>query len=112
MVLHPGLAKVPDPDLFMAIQSMAIIGISRYGLEHLATPFKGELLNSVFRTKPNQSSGPRLESGPGLLSLALLLQRDDSWEQIRGLRRGLARQATRQPPAFRADNSLHQPDHP
>ena len=30
---------------------------SGYGLEHLATPFKGKLLNSVFRTKPYQSSG-------------------------------------------------------
>ena len=29
-------------------------------------------------TKLNQSSGPRLESGPGLLSLALLLQSGDS----------------------------------
>ena len=33
------------------------IGTSGYGLEHLATPFKGKLLNSVFRTKPNQNSG-------------------------------------------------------
>ena len=32
------------------------------------------------KTKPKQSSGHRLESAPGLLSLALLLQRDDSWK--------------------------------
>ena len=43
---------------FVAIQSLAIsIGTSGYRLEHLATPFKGKLFNSVFRTKPNQNSG-------------------------------------------------------
>ena len=43
------------------------IGASGYSLEHLATPIKGNLLNSVFRTKPKQSSG---QAGPTALRAA------------------------------------------
>ena len=57
-VLRPVRNQSCKEKFFVAIQSLAIsIGTSGYGLEHLATPFKGKLLNSVFRTKPNQSSG-------------------------------------------------------
>ena len=52
------IACVLRSKIFVALQSMAIsIGTSGCGLEHLATPFKGKLFNSVFRTKPNLSSG-------------------------------------------------------
>ena len=57
--LRPSIKKTELKEkFFMALQSLAIsIGTSGYDLEHLATPFKDKLLNSVFRTKPNQDSG-------------------------------------------------------
>ena len=54
----------------MAVQSLTI---------SIGTNLIGITTQTVGSTKPKQSSGHRLESAPGLLSLALLLQRDDSW---------------------------------
>ena len=66
----------------MAVQSLTIsIGTNLIGIkaQNVGSCEKLDDNSGGSKTKPKQSSGHRLESAPGLLSLALLLQRDDSW---------------------------------
>ena len=66
----------------MTVQSLTIsIGTNLIGIKAQTVGSCDKLDDNSggSKTKPKQNSGHRLESAPGLLSLALLLQRDDSW---------------------------------